>query len=330
MKRYISSIIVILTIVAMMTTVAYAENNVKNSIGEESPIMTQAISFIVTVPNGGENWVRGTTQTISWVLSDYNPGPYVRLDLFKSGVLYEEIASYASNIGSYSWSISPGTAPGSDYSIRITSTSDSSAADTSNGNFVIMSDGSINVVAPNVVETWVRGTTHTIKWRSTGSITNVKIDLLKNGIQVGTVASSTPNDGSYSWTVPSTRTLGSDYSIRITSTMENAITDTSNRFFIIGGINVISPNGGEYWARGITYTIKWSKLGNPGPNVRIDLMKNGALAKTITSKTPNDGSQKWTIPQGIANGNDYKIRVMSTNNTAYKDTSNNYFSISSI
>lgn len=96
----------------------------------------------VTVPNGGERWTRGTTQTIKWTYAG-SPGSYVKIELFKAGVLNRIITTKTSvgskGAGSYSWKVpkSQSQATGSDYTIRITSTSNSNYKDTSNGNFTI-------------------------------------------------------------------------------------------------------------------------------------------------------------------------------------------------
>jgi peptidoglycan/xylan/chitin deacetylase (PgdA/CDA1 family) len=97
-----------------------------------------------------------------------------------------------------------------------------------------MRTSTITVTAPNGGQSWVRGTVHSITWASTGSPgANVKIELLKGGVLNMVISSSTANDGSYSWTISSTQTVGSDYKIRITSTSITAITDSSDSNFAI-------------------------------------------------------------------------------------------------
>jgi hypothetical protein len=116
---------------------------------------------------------------------------------------------------------------------------------------------SITVVSPNGGENWARGTTHTIKWNLIGSTgSRVKIELYRGSALSRTISSSTSNDGSYSWTVPSSQALNSNYKIRITSRSDPLYTDTSDNSFTISGpsITVVSPNGGENWARGTTHT----------------------------------------------------------------------------
>jgi YD repeat-containing protein len=97
------------------------------------------------------------------------------------------------------------------------------------------------------------------------------------------------------------------------------------------GITVVSPNGGESWKRNSTYSITWSYTGNPGSYVKIELLKGGAVNRVITNSTSigsgGSGSYSWRIPSNQTLGSDYKIRVTSTSNGSYTDTSNNNFSI---
>ncbi len=130
---------------------------------------------------------------------------------------------------------------------------------------------------------------------------------------------------------PATQTAGNDYRIRITSTSNSAYTDTSNSYFVISApsITVASPNTGVTWPRASIKTISWTSSASPGSYVRLELMKGSVVNRVISSSTPNDGSYSWTIPATQTAGNDYRIRITSTSNSAYTDTSNSYFIISS-
>ena len=92
-------------------------------------------------------------------------------------------------------------------------------------------------------------------------------------------------------------------------------------------IIVVSPNGGENWTRGTTQTIKWNSSGSPGAYVKIELLKPGVANKVIISSTLNDGSHPWLIPATQAPGTDYKVKITSTTNASYTDTSDNTFTI---
>lgn len=96
---------------------------------------------------------------------------------------------------------------------------------------------------------------------------------------------------------------------------------------LLAPITVIAPNGGEIWKRETVREIKWIYTCSSGSYVKIELLKNGVFNRLIASNTTNDGSFWWTIPSDQAVGNDYKIRITSTSNSAYKDISNNNFRI---
>lgn len=202
-----------------------------NYIGTEPPNG----SLTVTSPNGGENWARGTAHTITWS-SVGSAGSSVKIELLKAGAVNRVITSSTANDGSYSWTVPSTQTQGTDYKIRVTSTSNSVIQDSSNANFSITSGTtrSLTVTSPNGGESWARSTVHTITWSSVGSVGSyVKIELLKAGAVNRVITSSTTNDGSYSWTVPSTQTLGADYTVRITSSSNVAIKDSSNSNFTI-------------------------------------------------------------------------------------------------
>ena len=303
--------------------------NVSNSDTSDNTFTIPAPSFTVFSPNGDENWTRGTTQTIRWNSTE-NPKSYVKIEILKSGVPKVIIASTL-NDGSHPWLIPSGQTPGNDYKIRVTSTINVSNSDTSDNNFTIPVP-SFTIVSPNGLENWTRGTTQTIRWNSTENPKSyVKIELIKPGVANKVIIASTLNDGSHPWLIPATQTPGADYKIRITSTANVSNNDTSdNNFSIIPPkITVTSPDGNENWIIGTVHAITWNYTGNPGTYVKIELLKGGVLNRTILASTPNDRSQSWTIPAAQAPGEDYKIRITSTTNLAYNDTSDNNFNISS-
>ena len=200
---------------------------------------------------------------------------------------------------------------------------------------------SITTISPNGGEIWPKGTTKTIRWSYSGNPgSNIKIELYKGTSLSRIIASSSSigsgGIGSYNWYIPTTQTIGNDYKVKITSITDAIYTDTSNGYFSIvnsTGITDVSPNGGESWTRGTTKTIRWSYSGNPGSNVKIELYKGTSLSRTITSSvsigSSGSGSYNWYIPTAQTLGSDYKIKVTSTSNSAYKDLSNSYFIISS-
>ncbi len=83
-------------------------------------------------------------------------------------------------------------------------------------------------------------------------------------------------------------------------------------------ITVTSPHSGDFWEKGKTYTITWTKSGTMNANVKIRLMQNGSRVLPITDSTPNNGSYSWEVPVDLANGS-YYIRVKTVDNQVYDD-----------
>ncbi len=93
---------------------------------------------------------------------------------------------------------------------------------------------------------------------------------------------------------------------------------------------ISSPNGGEQWTAGNTYTITWTSAGTSVSTVNIDLYKLGNLGgynSAIAYNISNNGSVSWPVPATLATGSDYKIRVYNNLYSSNFDESNNTFSI---
>ena len=126
--------------------------------------------------------------------------------------------------------------------------------------------------------------------------------------------------GSYSDTVTFTNT-----------TNNNGSASRGVSLTIMETISVISPIGGETWISGTKQTIRWNYAGNPGSYIKIELLKGEVVNLTIASRVSKGrggtGSHSWTIPSNQAPGTDYRIRVTSTTNSGYTDTSDSDFTI---
>jgi hypothetical protein len=123
--------------------------------------------------------------------------------------------------------------------------------------------------------------------------------VITSSRSIGSNGSST-----YSWLIPSNQTQGSDYKVRVTSTTNSAISDSSDNNFAItppppAGLTVASPNGGQIWRAGTYQTITWTYTGNPGAYVKIELLKGGVVNRVIASGTSigsgGSGSYRWLI-----------------------------------
>lgn len=193
-----------------------------------------------------------------------------------------------------------------------------------------VSTSSITVVSPNGGETWAAGTTQTVFWTSTGTISNVKIEYSTNsGSTWTTVISSTTNDGSYSWKIPTVSST--KCKVRVKEASTGTPSDVSNAVFSIvtsttPTITVTSPNGGETLVVGASHTITWKTTGTVG-NVKIQYStNNGSSWTNIVTSTANDGSHKWTVPSKTST--QCLIKISEASDGSPTDTSNTVFTIS--
>jgi hypothetical protein len=188
----------------------------------------------------------------------------------------------------------------------------------------------LTLTSPDGGESWAVGSTQPITWSSTDLSGNVTLELFKGGVLNSILTASTPNDGSFDWTIPSGQESGSDYTVRVRSVDVPALTDESTASFTLTAdspsITVTSPNGGESFTTGTVQTITWTD--NLAGNVAIVLTQNNLAFLTLVASTESDGSFDWAIGDNVPPGSDYKIRVTSNDDTAIKDNSNAFFSVS--
>ena len=94
---------------------------------------------------------------------------------------------------------------------------------------------------------------------------------------------------------------------------------------------VTSPDGGEVWPAGQTFTIRWRTNQFVG-NVNIELWQAGGTSPVtvIATGTQNDGEYSWTIPNSIAPANNYRVRISQSDNASIVDDSNVNFQITGI
>ena len=94
---------------------------------------------------------------------------------------------------------------------------------------------------------------------------------------------------------------------------------------------VIAPDGGEGWPAEQSFTIEWRSHDDDGA-VDIELLQSdggGGLTQVqvIAEDTANDGTHDWTVPNAIAESDDYKIRITRQDDAGNSDASNRFFSI---
>ena len=94
-------------------------------------------------------------------------------------------------------------------------------------------DSSITVTSPNGGESWEPGTSQSITWNTYSAGSNVIIYLYKNGSYNSTIASATPNDGSYTWSISSSQSESDYYQVKIVDYYNSGLYDLSDGYFTI-------------------------------------------------------------------------------------------------
>lgn len=281
------------------------------------PVVMQYLgeTLRVTSPNGGEEWAHGTTETITWVPSVATVGATVRIELLKNGLIASVLATNKANDGAMNWTIPSNIDPGSNYRIRVASTTNTALIDQSDEEFAIIPAPQITVLSPSDGATWPRGATRPILWTSLGNVGGtVKLELLSGATVVSVIQTSTANDGLYEWTIPTGLAPGLTYSIRVSSTANPIIFGVSPGVFTLSNdpaVSLSNPQGGETWRLGTTQNIQWTS-NNGGASVRIELVKAGSVLMALSANEPNDGAFQWAIPEVLTPGTDYRIRIAPT------------------
>jgi hypothetical protein len=154
-------------------------------------------------------------------------------------------------------------------------------------------------------------------------------ETMNSGVQVSLKAIADPGSSFTDWSGSVTATT-SDVTVTMDSNKAVTATFTSGPT-----ITLTSPNGGEIWARGTSHLITWTYTGDPGPFVRIEIVKGTSTVSISTRRrtsipigTGGTGSFNWNISRFFrTRGNDLKIKITSTTNPTVTDTSDNFFTV---
>jgi len=186
----------------------------------------------------------------------------------------------------------------------------------------------ITITSPASYDTFVAGY-NDITWKSTGSISSVKIELYKSGVFLETITSWTYNDGSYSWFIYSDEyTDDWNYQIKISNYDDNSIYDYSSYFTIeseLKSITITLPTSYTTVQSGYN-DITWTSTGSID-YIKIELYKNGIFLETIDSYEYNDGTYSWKVyDDDYINSSSYQIKISNYDDNSIYDYSS-YFTI---
>jgi len=311
------------------------------STGDLFTIIKPSITLLA--PNGGEKWLLGSEQQISWTSLDIDS---VRIDFsFDNGATWSVIAPkiFAGN-AVYNWNIE--ALPTSQALIRVAKYDDLSVQDQSDQVFTIYKEA-LTVTSPNGGEkvraqsmvpiTWTISDVVTPKTHkknlgdaaalSNAPIQNVKIEYTTDdGVNWNLIATNIAASlKTYQWKVPAVESRLTK--IRISDVADPTHADTSDNAFEIYSPKVVVtfPNGGEIWKAATSQQITWQA--SEIAKVKIEYSTNDGLDwKTLSDSTDAaSGSFAWNIPaERTTKG---RVRVTDIAFATTADTSDRAFRI---
>ncbi len=316
-----------------------------NSIELTSELIEEDNSFRIISPNGGEDWLEGSTQTITFFGGDEkNYGTWFTYELYYSidgGDIWIPITGYGwadNGEADYSWTIPEFHRTQDKCRIKVSYGESYGIDDISDNNFTIRAkepSNLITILQPNGSEILNERTTQEIIWFTTGDIGGNDVRLaysLNSGIEWSNISSSTPNDGSHDWTLPNISDIADYCLIGIWSVADENIFKTSDDFFTIipdsSYYSIQQPNGGEILQSGEEYQILWTSGGDVGSVEIYYSLFGGESWYLIDDYESNDGSFTWSVPSVQGTNDACKIKIQSIDREDWFDTSDADFTIS--
>lgn len=289
-----------------LVRISNSENTAVNDQSDAVFTITEQPLINITSPNGGEEWLQGTTQNITWSSAAVTN---VKIEYStNNGTGWTEVAaSVAASAGTYEWTV-PET-PTTQGLVRLTAVENGNVTDQSDAVFSILAP-SITVTSPNGGETLVAGGAINIEWTSVG-VTNVTLEYEDNdGSGWISIAGSTPSDGSYEWIVPA-GLAGSDIHVRVTDSQNLLISDTGDDFSSVSSVQFTLNDFADVTpGEDLTYNLNGANLLNVGAitikmnfdNTNMTYNGYSNLNANISTATINEANGVVTLSWDNING----------------------------
>ena len=308
------------------------------SINDQSAATFRIVgSLALTNPTGGERWLIGTPENITWTNSN-GTIPLVKLEYsINSGTDWSPVLEsegtpndgIVTNDGTFSWTIPDSATAASTCLIRVSDSVDSDTVSTLGTPFRII--GAISTTSPTLNLVTIASSTIDVTWTTTGTLDQVDLSYSLNGSTwrnmagVADQVTTIDNEDTYSWTIPDI--LSETATLKVEYTSDDSVASTTPQFYI-RGLTVLSPNGDEEWELDSTHNINWSSGGTVTPPLRIWLSTDGGSTypTLITTRSTNTPPYSWTISSGTYSTSDTcKIKVIDDEGRS--DVSNAIFFI---
>jgi len=293
----------------------------------------------VFIPNGGESWDIGSTHAIQWQATGGVAPLSIDIWVSTTGPTgpWQVVAQSQTNTGIYNWTVPNTPSPNCFIKVEATDSGGLKGNDTSDAAFTINPPPvSVSVVSPNGGEVWMVNTQHDITWTSSGGVGNRYATIeysTDNGGTWKSIATTIPDTGRYTWTVPNDPTTMALVKVTVNDSYNppQKVEDLSDLVFTIDipkpSITLISPNGGEKWIVGEKHQIQWVASGGTPPLV-VTLFYStdgGTTFTMIASGQPATGPYDWTIPETPSPACIVRVEVVDANlQKASKDSATTF------
>jgi len=264
----------------------------KDTFSESASFTIERIE--VTSPRDGQRLQAGTSQEIKWKAEGTGK---VRIeysyDDFKKAYLIGETSLEKRSLA---WDIPEEAVTSSEVKIRVKANHEDAQGFYAFGvssRFIIC--GELKVIGPNGAEELIAGEPYNITWQTVkGKIGYVDIAYSQGG-DYQIIKERVENTGRYQWEPNKT---GNDFKIVVSDSNDPVTRDSSDSYFTVSGINIVSPSEGDEWEVAKSSMIRWSSTGVTIDNVNISY-NNGKGWKYLAKGYSNIGSFQWLEGPGL-------------------------------
>jgi len=278
-----------------------------------------------TYPAGGETLCFGDKIDLTWddsaACSDT-----VRLELLLDGELCATIATGVANVGSHNWEVAGCGNETTGYQVRIVDEESGSAATTPEP-FAIEKECRLEIEQPDGGESYCEGELATIVWQASVCCGHqVKVELLRDGLACKTIAPATANSGELAWQPERCAGETDGYQIRITDLASNRADVSQSGFSILPpcDFTIDTPAADAVYCVGDPVQIAWDASACCGAQVKLDLVRNGAVCLTIAESAANTGLFPWTAARCGDFATGYRIRVTDISSWRFSESAGTF------
>lgn len=281
-------------------------------IRRTSPIFYVAAPTLpILAPAGGENWTRGTNQTVRWDQNAIPANSRLTIEILTGTTSQpiEVLAQDQPNDGSAQVLIPPYMDIGS-ARMRISATYEDQPLTTAQSNQFNVVPPVISVTQPASGTIWYLGSTGRIEWTNlhVPSSSDMRFAILLSGDdeEVAEFGRAGSNTGVFSGVVAPIAT--GTYQVQVTATHpDGQVTNALSAPIQIlePPVSVLAPQLNDFWVVGLQYNARWTTSTLPSSaRISFDIVEADTYEQIsqVASELPNTGSANVRVPAELESG----------------------------